>query len=79
MPARTRESRDSIETELGDPDEEDQLEVLRRQWAARGMRVTVEQLRAQQLAYGELQARRAERERRDAVVVANLRAYGVLP
>ncbi|KAK4497635.1 hypothetical protein PRZ48_010288 [Zasmidium cellare] len=76
--ASNRVSVASADTELGDPDEVRDLEVMRRQWEARGIHVTVEQLREQLEAYDELQAQEAERQRRGEIVMQNMRTHGML-
>ena len=51
---------------------------MRRQWEARGIHVTVEQLREQMEAYEELQAQEVERQRRGEIVMQNMRTHGML-
>lgn len=85
---QARRYRDSVETELGDPDqeqadrefEEREIESIRRQWEMHGVHFTNEQLRAQQQAYyvSARAARITDRNRSDAIVRENMRAMGLI-
>lgn len=70
--------RDSIETELGDPEDERVVEEVRQEWASRGVMMSPEQLLAQQMMYEEYGARAARRLRNHEMMMNNMQANGLI-